>query len=86
LLAIETALMMLKASEPCAFSAAATYRAIFIALVFGAIGPGPVIAQSATPLPSFDCAKATAQIEHMICSDPELAQWDGRMGEAYKQN
>jgi uncharacterized protein len=35
--------------------------------------------------PSFDCAKAAAPIEGIICADPELAQWDRRMGEAYKR-
>jgi clan AA aspartic protease (TIGR02281 family) len=41
------------------------------------------IAQS--PQPSFDCAKATTRIESIICSDPELAEWDASLGRAYKQ-
>jgi tetratricopeptide (TPR) repeat protein len=41
------------------------------------------IAQS--PQPSFDCSKATTRIENIICSDPELAEWDASLGQAYKQ-
>lgn len=64
-----------------------TVRALCIASVLGACQglAGHAMAQSPAPQPSFDCAKATARIERMICTDPELAQWDGRMGEAYKQ-
>jgi S1-C subfamily serine protease len=67
----------------CAFSVAVT--AIFMAMACLDIWPSPAIAQSPMPQPSFNCAKAATQIEHLICSDPELAQWDGRMGDAYKQ-
>ena len=77
--------MMGEVPSRCAFSAAEIFCKVFIGLVFGAISAGPALAQSTTPQPSFDCAKATARIERMICTDPELAQWDGRMGEAYKQ-
>jgi uncharacterized protein YecT (DUF1311 family) len=35
--------------------------------------------------PSFDCAKASPGIEKVICGDPELAEWDGRLGRAFKQ-
>src|SRR5260221_9845653 len=38
----------------------------------------------AAPRPSFDCTKAATSIERTICADPELAQWDSRMGEAFK--
>jgi uncharacterized protein YecT (DUF1311 family)/predicted aspartyl protease len=41
------------------------------------------IAQS--PQPSFDCSKATTRIESIICSDPELAEWDASLGRAYKR-
>src|SRR5262249_24813870 len=44
-------------------------------------------AQSSTgiPRPSFECADAVTTIERLICSDPELTQLDGRMGEAFKR-
>lgn len=35
--------------------------------------------------PSFDCAKASTNIEKMICSDAELGQWDVRVSSAYAQ-
>ncbi|MGP0059645.1 MAG: lysozyme inhibitor LprI family protein [Beijerinckiaceae bacterium] len=41
---------------------------------------------SALMLPSFDCAKAATHIERAICADPDLARWDGRMGQAFKNN
>jgi uncharacterized protein YecT (DUF1311 family) len=43
----------------------------------------PATAQSLQP--SFDCSKATTRIESIICSDPELAEWDANLGRAYKQ-
>ena len=43
----------------------------------------PATAQSLQP--SFDCSKATTRIESIICSDPELAEWDASLGRAYKQ-
>lgn len=33
---------------------------------------------------STGCAKASASIEFIICADATLAQWDARMGQAYK--
>ena len=33
---------------------------------------------------SAGCAKASASIEFIICADATLAQWDARMGQAYK--
>ena len=33
--------------------------------------------------PSFDCAKATKEMEHLICDNPSLADIDGRLGEVY---
>ena len=38
-----------------------------------------------TPRPSFDCTKASNQIEQAICSDNTLAQWDAHMGRLYAQ-
>src|ERR1051326_446048 len=35
------------------------------------------------PLPSFECANATTDIENAICSDQALAQLDRRVAEAY---
>ena len=66
---------------------AMTVRALCMAGVFGTCQgfAASAIAQSPLPQPSFGCANATARIERMICTDPELAQWDRRMGEAYKQ-
>ena len=34
--------------------------------------------------PSFDCAKATAPVDRLICSDPDLAEADLGMAETYK--
>ena len=33
--------------------------------------------------PSFDCRRASLPAEQAICADPELAQWDEKMAEAY---
>ncbi len=33
--------------------------------------------------PSFDCRRASLPAEQAICADPELAQWDERMAQAY---
>lgn len=44
----------------------------------------PADSRTATQ-PSFNCAKASNAIERTICADPELSQWDGRMGEAFKR-
>ncbi len=35
--------------------------------------------------PSFDCRVARTSIERAICSDAELSEWDGRMGQAFQQ-
>jgi uncharacterized protein YecT (DUF1311 family) len=35
--------------------------------------------------PSFDCTKANAPIERLLCADADLAVWDGRMGQLYSQ-
>lgn len=35
--------------------------------------------------PSFDCAKATTEVEKLICSDDELAKLDVEMNKWYKK-
>ena len=35
--------------------------------------------------PSFDCAKATTEVEKLICSDAELAELDREMAKAYSE-
>jgi hypothetical protein len=41
--------------------------------------------RSATPKPSFDCAKATTATEKAICSDANLAAWDRSVALAWKR-
>jgi TPR repeat protein/uncharacterized protein YecT (DUF1311 family) len=55
-----------------------------VALGSGQLSAGLAIAQNGTMQPSFDCAKVATPIERIICADPDLVQWDGRMGEAFK--
>ncbi len=43
----------------------------------------PVQQPNANAGPSFDCRRASLPAEQAICSDPELAQWDEKMVEAY---
>lgn len=38
---------------------------------------------SAQTVPSFDCAKATTEVEKLICSDDELAKLDVEMNKSY---
>lgn len=33
--------------------------------------------------PSFDCAKASSEVEKLICGDPELAQLDRSLSDLY---
>lgn len=40
---------------------------------------------SAPSSPSFDCAKAEGEVEHIICSDPELMNLDNQMAVVYKE-
>lgn len=42
--------------------------------------PAPAVAN-----PSFDCAKASTAIEHQICADPELADLDRQLSDAYRR-
>jgi len=39
----------------------------------------------ASPTPSFDCTKATTEVEKLICSDDELAELDVEMNKWYKK-
>lgn len=61
-------------------------NAVIAATLFAIIGP--VAANAAVPAgaikASFDCAKAGTRIEHLICSDPVLAELDVAMGMQYK--
>jgi uncharacterized protein len=52
-----------------------------LVLVFAAVALGwtPAPAEEA----SFDCLKATAPIEQLICSDPQLLTLDGALGDAF---
>jgi len=47
-----------------------------------AVAAPPASDLPSTPHPSFDCGKASKRTEKMICTDPEIAQWDWRMGQA----
>lgn len=40
--------------------------------------------ENVTPLPSFDCVKATTKAESLICATPELAILDLSMANAYR--
>ncbi|MFQ0830825.1 lysozyme inhibitor LprI family protein [Serratia fonticola] len=33
---------------------------------------------------SFDCAKATSDVEHSICNNPDLSSLDGQLSENYQ--
>jgi tetratricopeptide (TPR) repeat protein len=59
------------------------YLTVF-SLVAACIVAGPARAQHIDTGPSFDCAKAGNSIQLMICSDAELAEWDARIGQAYR--
>lgn len=39
----------------------------------------------ATQAASFDCAKASTEVEKMICADPELSKLDEELGKAYSE-
>ena len=52
------------------------------------VGPGnpnfaPPRQANADAGPSFDCRRASLPAEQAICGDPELAQWDEKMAQAY---
>lgn len=53
--------------------------ALLTAIVIGAAAARPVAAER----PAFDCAKASGEIETLICSDPELAALDRELADVY---
>jgi uncharacterized protein/heat shock protein HslJ len=54
----------------------------FALFAFAAVTP-PARSQAQKPGPTFDCAKASGQVEQLICKDPELAALDRKMAEVY---
>jgi uncharacterized protein YecT (DUF1311 family) len=50
------------------------------------IAPAPTIRPSKQTRvsPSFDCQAVTNSIERAICADPDLSEWDLRMGQQYQ--
>jgi uncharacterized protein YecT (DUF1311 family) len=57
---------------------------VVFGLIAGSITAGLATAQDNKPRPNFDCAKPSSSIEPIICADPKLADWDARMGQAYR--
>ncbi len=61
--------------------------AVILAATFGGVIAISASAQNLIPRtterPSFDCDKARAPIEVLICADADLAKWDARLGHAY---
>jgi uncharacterized protein len=57
-------------------------RLVRLALItsMGLVSTVPAFAQSG---PSFDCAKASNDVERAMCKDPELAKADREMAAAY---
>jgi len=57
----------------------------FGTLVFAALTAAitPAFGPAQNPGPSFDCARATGQVEQLICKDADLAALDRRMAEVY---
>jgi uncharacterized protein len=53
-------------------------RAILVCVIL-ALGAELAVADG----PSFDCGKAKAPIELLVCDDPELIRLDGLVGQAY---
>lgn len=49
-------------------------------LVAGAIS----LTTSAQAQPSFDCSKASTRVENLICDNPQLAELDSELAEAYR--
>ncbi len=56
-------------------------RLTLAAGLFGSL----LAASPLTRAASFDCAKAKAPVEKMICSDPGLSELDGRLASAYRR-
>jgi uncharacterized protein len=45
----------------------------------------PLSARAETAVPTFDCSKASGEIETLICNDPELAALDHKMDAVFKR-
>ena len=58
------------------------YRTWILGLVLALILTNPA---GAKVQPSFDCAKATTEVEKLICSDDELAKLDVEMNKWYRK-
>lgn len=59
-------------------------RRLLTAMVLTAVLSGsPVPAGAGQKGPTYDCAKASGQVETLICKDDELAALDRRMAEVY---
>ncbi|HTA65283.1 MAG TPA: hypothetical protein VK753_07255 [Xanthomonadaceae bacterium] len=43
-------------------------------------GHGPA---SVSPAPGFDCARAKSNVEHLICSSPDLSRLDAQLGDIF---
>ena len=61
-------------------------RMLLVIVVFaaGGVTAGEAAGQSNGQHPSFACEKTESSIELIICADAKLADWDARMGRAYK--
>lgn len=57
--------------------------ALVLAALPSTVAPAPVRAAAPASGPSFDCARARAADEKIICATPDLSDLDRRMGEAY---
>ena len=57
---------------------------VLFILPVGAATAEEATVQPGRPQPSFACAKAGTSVELVICADAKLAEWDTRMGQAYK--
>jgi uncharacterized protein len=58
-------------------------RSLFSLLVTAALVAVPVTSRAATG-PSFDCGRATAPVEHLICSSDTLSQLDSQLGDTFR--
>ena len=57
-----------------------TLLVVLCGVAWGLIVPAALLAQG----PTFDCAKAQGEVEHMVCSDPALAELDRRLDQVYQ--
>ncbi|HSC29279.1 MAG TPA: MliC family protein [Vicinamibacterales bacterium] len=58
-------------------------RQITLTFTLLALAGGPAAAYDQQQGPTFDCAKASGQVETLICKDPALAALDRKMAEVY---